>query len=59
MPKIDLADAAQVEAAKQKQIKARARLFLECALENMLAAHDGAGRVVERIALDMLDQMKG
>jgi hypothetical protein len=57
--RIDLADAAQAEAAKQKQIKARARWFLELALDNALAAYDGDGRAVEAIALGMLDQMKG
>ena len=57
--KIDLRDERQVDAVKQKQIKARARWFLECALDNMIAAYDGSGRDVERIALDMLDQMKG
>ena len=57
--KIDLADAGQAEAAKQKQIRARARWFLELALENALAAHDGNGKAVEAIALDMIDQMKG
>lgn len=59
MAKIDLADAAQAEAAKQKQIKARARWFLELALDNALAAYGGDGRAVEAITLGMLDQMKG
>ena len=57
--KIDLADVRQVEAAKQKQIKARARMFLECAIENALAAYGGRGRDVENIVLEMLEQMKG
>ena len=49
----------QVKRLTDKQIKARARWFLECALENALAAHGGSGRVVEDIVLEMLDQMKG
>jgi len=57
--RIDLSDASQAEAAKQKQIKARARWFLELALDNALAAYDGDGKAVETIALGMIDHMKG
>lgn len=55
---IDLADPAQEQSARQKQIKARARWFLELALENALSAHDGDGKAVAEIVTDMLDHMR-
>lgn len=57
--RIDLADTAQAEAAKQKQIRARSRWFIELAIDNALAAHDGDGKAVEAILHTMIDQMKG
>lgn len=59
MPReIDLADPAQVETATQKQIRARARWFLELALENALSAHDGDGKAVADIATEMIEHMR-
>lgn len=56
--KIDLADPAQVESVKQKQIKARARWFLELAIDNALAAYDGDGKTVAEIATEMIEHMR-
>lgn len=41
-----------------EQIRRRARLFLECAIENALAVHDGDASTVDRMIRDMLDHLK-
>lgn len=55
---IDLSDPSAVEAATQAMIRARARWFLELALDNLLAAHDGDGEAVAAIAAAMIDHMR-
>lgn len=42
----------------EDQIKRRARLFLECAIENALAAHGGDAATVDSIVRAMLDHLK-
>lgn len=54
----DLSDPRAVERATAEQIKARARWFLELALDNAPAAHDGDGEAVAAIVADMIDHMR-
>lgn len=57
MAEIDLSDPRAVERVTAEQIRARARWFLELALDNALAAHDGDGEAVAAIVAAMIDQM--
>lgn len=58
MAEIDLSDPDAVRRATDAQVKRRARLFLECAIENALAAHDGDGEAVAEIVAEMIDHMR-
>lgn len=58
MPSIDLSEPEAVRKATDAQVKRRARLFLECAIENALAAHDGDGEAVATIVAEMIDHMR-
>lgn len=55
---IDLSDPRAVERVKTEEIKARARWFLELAIENALAAYDGDGEAVATIVAEMIDHMR-
>lgn len=58
MPSIDLSEPEAVRAVVAEHIKRRARLFLECAIENALAAYDGDGETVAMIVAEMIEHMR-
>lgn len=58
MAEIDLSDPRTVERVKAEEIRARARWFLELAIDNVLAAYDGDGETVAAIVAGMIDHMR-
>lgn len=58
MAEIDLSDPCAVERVKAEEIRARARWFLELAIDNVLAAYDGDGETVAAIVAGMIDHMR-
>lgn len=58
MAEIDLSDPRTVERVKAEEIRARARWFLELAIDNVLAAYDGDGEAVAAIVAGMIDHMR-